>query len=203
MDMNGVFQPLDSDPIEKSKIDGEKVHSVMDISKKYEEHLTLQQLQFAEHFAVVRDEIEAVRVSGLYEDDMTVADAKLLGQRLLKDKYINEYIEELRSFATADGLFATYNETIGFLVSVMNGNVRDVNGDLEIPKVSERVKASFKLLEILPESPQLKKLQADTDKVEVSTKLDEEKLRMLKSGGMSEQENQVLNVLKSINQLGE
>ena len=48
----------------------------------------------------------------------------------------------------------------------------------------------------------MNKLKADTEKVEISTKLDEEKLRMLKSGGMSEQESQVISVLKSINEIG-
>lgn len=200
--MSSEFVPLDSEPIELSKIDGQNVHSVLDISKKYEGKLTLQQMQFAEHYAVVRDEVESVRIAGLAEDYMGIADLKMMGQKMLSDKYIYEYIEDLRAFATADGLFATYNETIGFLVSVMNGTVRDVNGDLEFPKVSERVKASTKLLDILPESPQLNKLKADTEKVEISTKLDEEKLRMLKSGGMSEQESQVISVLKSINEIG-
>ena len=196
--MQGEFKPLDSEPIETSNIDGKSVHSVLNISEKYEDKLSLQQMQFAEHYAVVRDEIESVRVSGLWTDKMTVTDAKMMGQRLLHDKYISEYINDLRAFATADGLFATYNETIGFLASVMNGNVRDVNGNLEIPKVSERVKSATKVLEILPQSPQLDKLKADTARVEVATELEREKIRMLTSGGMSEQENEVLNAIRSI-----
>lgn len=200
--MSDKIKKLGVDPIDESNINDGTVFSVAEITERYSKHLDLKQMMFAEHFAVVRDEVESVRVAGYTDEDTTYADAKMLGQRLLQDKYIEGYISDLRSFSLADGLFATYNEAIGYLVSVMNGTVRDVNGTLEFPKVSERTKASMELVKILPESPQLVKLKADTEKVEVDTELQREKVRMLKSGGMSEQENQVLDVLKSIGGIG-
>lgn len=200
--MSDKIKKLGIDPIDESNINDGTVFSVAEITERYSKHLDLKQMMFAEHFAVVRDEVESVRVAGYTDEDTTYADAKMLGQRLLQDKYIDGYISDLRSFSLADGLFATYNEAIGYLVSVMNGTVRDVNGTLEFPKVSERTKASMELVKILPESPQLVKLKADTEKVEVDTELQREKVRMLKSGGMSEQENQVLDVLKSIGGIG-
>lgn len=200
--MSDKIKKLGIDPIDESSINDGTVFSVAEITERYSKHLDLKQMMFAEHFAVVRDEVESVRVAGYTDEDTTYADAKMLGQRLLQDKYIDGYISDLRSFSLADGLFATYNEAIGYLVSVMNGTVRDVNGTLEFPKVSERTKASMELVKILPESPQLVKLKADTEKVEVDTELQREKVRMLKSGGMSEQENQVLDVLKSIGGIG-
>ena len=200
--MSDKIKKLGIDPIDESSINDGTVFSVAEITERYSKHLDLKQMMFAEHFAVVRDEVESVRVAGYTNEDTTYADAKMLGQRLLQDKYIEGYISDLRSFSLADGLFATYNEAIGYLVSVMNGTVRDVNGTLEFPKVSERTKASMELVKILPESPQLVKLKADTEKVEVDTELQREKVRMLKSGGMSEQENQVLDVLKSIGGIG-
>lgn len=200
--MSDKIKKLGIDPIDESNINDGTVFSVAEITERYSKHLDLKQMMFAEHFAVVRDEVESVRVAGYTNEDTTYADAKMLGQRLLQDKYIEGYISDLRSFSLADGLFATYNEAIGYLVSVMNGTVRDVNGTLEFPKVSERTKASMELVKILPESPQLVKLKADTEKVEVDIELQREKVRMLKSGGMSEQENQVLDVLKSIGGIG-
>lgn len=170
--------------------------SVGDITKYYEKYLTPEKLIFAEHYAVVRDEVEALRHAGMTNKDTTYDKAKITGMALLNDKYIKGYINDLREFSLADGLNATYNEIIGYFTSVVNGTVRDVEGNLEFPKVSDRTKAGVELLKILPESPQLKKLEADIEKQQVDTELTRAKSKILQSGGITEGENKVLEALR-------
>lgn len=170
--------------------------SVGDITKYYEKHLTNEKLIFAEHYAVIRDDVEALRHAGMTNEETTYEQAKLTAMALLNDKYVKGYINDLREFSLADGLNATYNEIIGYLTSVVNGTVRDVEGNLEFPKVSERTKAGTELLKILPESPQLKKLEADIEKQQVDTELTRAKSKILQSGGITEGENKVLEALR-------
>lgn len=183
------------------KKDDEKV-DVSDVGLEFKEHMSLEQIMFAEHFAVTSDKIGSIKASGLTSSGMTKSQAEISANILMNDKYVKGYIDALRRFALNDGLEHKYQGAVAFLESVMNGTVRDANQNLEIPKVTARVAAAKELVRLLPESMDFQKLEADTELQKANVELQKEKLKVIQTGGMGASENVMLNALKELNDMG-